>query len=99
MVLLFYGIPKEYEEESKIKLLYRYIDQRSCSSKCTLDYCITAARIYDYDYYILPISTDWEFSSLKKCLDLVEKFKGIRLSRQYFTSFIKISDPKDFFKK
>jgi hypothetical protein len=102
MVMLFFGIPDEHKEASRIGLLYRYIDQRACSCRCTLNYCVTQTkRIRDPKtgkiYHVLPISTNWRFSSMKQCLDLVEKYQGIRLPRQYFTWFLKISDPELFF--
>lgn len=100
--MLFFGIPEEHKEESKIGLLYRYIDTRGCSFRCSLNYCITQTKRICHDgkvYHILPVSTSWSFSSMKKCLDLVEKYHGIRLKRHFFTCFLKLSDPARFFEQ
>jgi len=115
MVLLFFGIPDKYADESKVQLLYRYIDRRGCSCRCDIDYCNTRMERLSIDgqlYYILPISTSWELSTIQKCLDFVVKYEGIKLKKLWWTQgcrkmparpiflttwFLKLSDPARFF--
>ena len=92
---VFLGVPTQHKN-SEIYLLYRKIDRRGCTSKCTLNYCISAPRTVIHEkqsYFVFPLCLSWKLDSITKYLNVLANYGAVRLPYQYFSWFPRLHDP------